>query len=180
MPRRPSAPSFTIQFTVFFTMVFTFPVVFHHTQVRLTLSFTFAFMILFTLFFTSKGAGSACRCCTVPSHTPNAAQATACRGVSTRVETMVAIANISLSGMGLYSYTPVEKGTEVSIEISFVSDKGVDRKDRIEGKIVWLSTQERLHFMGIAFDKEMNPSEQPFLYDYFRKVVTSKQDERVS
>ena len=86
------------------------------------------------------------------------------------VETLVA--NISRSGLGLYSYTNMEKGISVSIEITFISLKGYKQKDTVEGEIVWLSKLGRLYFIGIVFDEELNLSKQPVLYEHFWKVTS--------
>lgn len=81
-------------------------------------------------------------------------------------------ANISQSGLGIYSYVPVDKGTPVSIEIKFIAIKGFEQKDAIEGKIVHLSKLGKLYYMGIAFDEELNPVAQPFLYNHFWKIAS--------
>ncbi|NOZ25542.1 MAG: PilZ domain-containing protein [Nitrospirae bacterium] len=86
------------------------------------------------------------------------------------IETMVA--SISQSGLGVYSYEPLKTGTRVTVEINFISVKGIREKDTAEGRIVWLSGMGRLYFVGIAFDEDLNPSKQPRLYEHFFKVVS--------
>lgn len=82
------------------------------------------------------------------------------------------VSNISQSGLGIYSYVSVDKGTPVSIEITFIAIKGFEQTDTIEGKIVHLSKLGKLYYMGIAFDEELNPVAQPFLYNHFWKIVS--------
>ncbi|MEJ2184047.1 MAG: PilZ domain-containing protein [Nitrospirota bacterium] len=78
------------------------------------------------------------------------------------VETIVAIANISTSGLGLYSHTPLENGSHVTLDITLSGRK--DMKERLEGRIVWVSKEENLHLIGVAFEKELNEREHPLLY----------------
>ncbi|GMT46508.1 MAG: hypothetical protein IEMM0007_0074 [bacterium] len=85
-------------------------------------------------------------------------------------ETMVS--SISQSGMGVYAYAPLEKGTPVTMEISFISVKGIKENDTAEGRIVWLSRMGKIYFVGIAFDEELNPVRQPRLYEHFFKVIS--------
>ncbi len=82
------------------------------------------------------------------------------------------VANISRSGLGLYSYSRIEKGVPVSIEITFVSLKGSKRKDTVEGEVVWLSKLGRLYYIGVVFDEELNPAKQSVLYEHFWKVTS--------
>ncbi|NOY39314.1 MAG: PilZ domain-containing protein [Nitrospirae bacterium] len=86
------------------------------------------------------------------------------------IETMVA--SISQSGMGVYAYAPLEKGTPVTIEISFISVRGIKENDTAEGRIVWLSKMGKIYFVGIAFDEDLNPVRQPRLYEHFFKVIS--------
>ena len=81
------------------------------------------------------------------------------------------VANISRSGLGLYSYSRIEKGISVSIEITFVSLKGSKHKDTVDGEVVWLSKLGRLYYIGVAFYEELNPAKQPVLYEHFWKVT---------
>ncbi|VAX32700.1 hypothetical protein MNBD_NITROSPIRAE02-844 [hydrothermal vent metagenome] len=86
------------------------------------------------------------------------------------VEAMVS--SISQSGMGVYSYVPLEKGTPVTIEVTFISVKGIKENDTAEGRVVWLSKMGKIYFVGIAFDEELNPVKQPRLYEHFFKVIS--------
>ncbi len=86
------------------------------------------------------------------------------------IEAMVS--SISQSGMGVYSYVPLEKGTPVTIEITFISVKGIKENDTAEGRVVWLSKMGKIYFIGIAFDEELNPVRQSRLYEHFWKVIS--------
>jgi len=86
------------------------------------------------------------------------------------IETLVA--SISQSGVGLYSYAPVTKGTRVTLEVTFISVKGVKENDTVKGRVVWLTRMGKLYFIGIAFDEELNPAQQPRLYEHFFKIIS--------
>lgn len=78
------------------------------------------------------------------------------------IESVVAIANISCSGLGLYSHTPLKKGSHVTLDISPSAGKAV--KERLEGRIVWVSKEENLYLIGVSLEKELNEEDHPFLY----------------
>ncbi|KAF0145901.1 MAG: hypothetical protein FD156_579 [Nitrospirae bacterium] len=80
------------------------------------------------------------------------------------------VANISKPGLGLYSYVSVPDGTPVSIELSFIGIKGLE-KDTIEGKIIHSSKLGSLYYVGVLFDEEINAAAQPLLYGHFWKIV---------
>jgi len=92
------------------------------------------------------------------------------------VETAVAVANISRSGLGLYSYASFDEGTPLSMVITFTSPKGTVVSDTVEGRVVWSSElgrlkEGRLYFLGISFDGELNPGKHPFLFEYLELKV---------
>jgi hypothetical protein len=95
------------------------------------------------------------------------------------IETVLAISNISRSGLGLYSYAPLSTGATVSMDISFVSPSGGTRSETVEGKIIWSSEFGKagekggLYFIGIAFDEELSPEGHPSLYEYLDTVAGS-------
>lgn len=94
-------------------------------------------------------------------------------------ETMIAIANISRTGLGLYSYTPVGEGTIVSLDIAFAARGKKERRNTVRGKVVWETKKGALYFSGVALDKSLSPSGQPFLYAYLRKIMRKGRDEEV-
>lgn len=87
-------------------------------------------------------------------------------------ETMVAIANISRSGLGLYCFSPMRKGASVSLDITLMGNGGEKRRDSVAGKVVWVSKKGSLYFIGIAFDEYLNPERQPVLYEHFRTITS--------
>lgn len=87
-------------------------------------------------------------------------------------ETMVAIANISQSGLGLYSFSAMRKGASVSLDITLMANGGEKRRDSVAGKVIWVSKKGSLYFIGIAFDEYLSPEKQPLLYEHFRKITS--------
>jgi len=87
-------------------------------------------------------------------------------------ETIVAIANISRSGLGLYCFTAMRKGASVSLDITLMANGGEKQRDSVSGKVVWVSKKGSLYFIGIAFDEYLNPEKQPVLYEHFRKITS--------
>jgi len=67
---------------------------------------------------------------------------------ATPIETMVAVANLSIAGMGIYSFTPLEKGKAVSIDITFVDEQKSEHRERIEGRIVWSTKKDGLSWVS--------------------------------
>ena len=59
------------------------------------------------------------------------------------------IANISLRGIGLYSYSSIKVETSVSITINFISSDGVLKTDSIEGRVINSRKIGNAHFLGI-------------------------------
>jgi c-di-GMP-binding flagellar brake protein YcgR len=79
------------------------------------------------------------------------------------------IANISLRGIGLYSYSSIKVGTSVSIAAFFISSDGGLRTDSIEGRVVNDRKIGNTHFLGIQFDEEINAQNQPSLFEHLHK-----------
>jgi c-di-GMP-binding flagellar brake protein YcgR len=82
-----------------------------------------------------------------------------------------AVANISLGGMGLYSYASVKRGTEVSIDVSYISATGRLKTASIEGSVIHSKKIERTFFVGIQFKKALNQKKYPSLCDHIRKSL---------
>ncbi len=87
---------------------------------------------------------------------------------SENVTTMVD--NISLYGIGLYSFVPLKKGEPVSIKIKFIEQGGEEKSDQVEGEVVWSIKQDEIYFVGVSFTRELSPVNQPQLYDYFVNI----------
>ncbi len=85
------------------------------------------------------------------------------------VETTVA--NISFSGMGVYSSQKVDKGTKVSITVSFVNREGKTSKDIVSGKVDWQKKFKKMYLLGILFDEELNMKDQPGLLPHLLWLI---------
>ncbi len=87
------------------------------------------------------------------------------------VSTMVD--NISQHGIGLYSFSPLEKGTKVALRIKFINKDGSEKEDSLSGKIVWSMRYHDLYLIGIAFDNELSPQTNPSLYEYYQSIYST-------
>jgi len=81
------------------------------------------------------------------------------------------IANISLSGLGLYSTTPIGKGKRVKVNISFVDRKGRVREDVAVGKVDWQKKFLNMYLVGVKFEEELNTSNQPHLLEHLTYLI---------
>jgi hypothetical protein len=81
------------------------------------------------------------------------------------------IANISLSGLGLYSTTPIEKGKAVELTISFVDKDGRVRESAAKGKVDWQKKILTMYLVGIHFDEELNTTYQPRLLEHLTWLI---------
>ena len=81
------------------------------------------------------------------------------------------IANISLSGIGLYSLKSIGKGKKVSIKISFVDKSGKMQEDSIWGKVDWQKKFQNMYLTGIIFDEEPNGVKQPRLVEHLTWLI---------
>jgi len=76
------------------------------------------------------------------------------------------IANISLRGMGVYAYNAMKIKSDVSITINFLFSDGSLKTDSLTGHIMNSKKIDNTYFIGIEFDEEINPKNQPFLSKY--------------
>ena len=105
---------------------------------------------------------------------PISASVTITRGGEGAGETFHAMAaNISLSGIGLYSDNPLEPETEVSLAVHFISKDGGISTDALKGNIVYVKEIGGMHFMGVEFSEELNKAGQPFLYEHLLSILTA-------
>ena len=81
------------------------------------------------------------------------------------------VSNIAETGLGVYSAEPIGLGSEVSINIEFLSTEEEMKNDTIEGKVVWLSMKDDIYYLGIFFDEEFNKDKQPNLYWHFHRII---------
>lgn len=87
---------------------------------------------------------------------------------------MTLVNNLSQSGLGIYAYAPVRVGIAVTVDLTFINQKPPDNKDTINGKVVWISKEGDLFFVGIYFDEEISQNKHPNLHNHFSKIL--KQD----
>ncbi|MGD1074822.1 MAG: PilZ domain-containing protein [Thermodesulfovibrionales bacterium] len=76
--------------------------------------------------------------------------------------------NISLGGIGLYADDPIEDDTGVSITVDFISLEEL-KTDSIEGCVVYNKNIGDIYFVGIQFNKEISPENQPALYEHIQR-----------
>ena len=81
-------------------------------------------------------------------------------------------ADISFAGIGVYSDKPIREGTSLSIEITFISAKGIMTTASIQGESVYVREMGGIYFIGIEFDEEINPIKQPSLHDHLKKILS--------
>jgi hypothetical protein len=83
------------------------------------------------------------------------------------------IANISLRGIGLYSYNSIKVKTCVSITINFISADGVLKTDSIEGSVIRKVKIDNTYFIGIQLNEEINAQNQPSLFKHLHNILTT-------
>ena len=83
------------------------------------------------------------------------------------------VANISFSGIGLYSPMSLGKGKKVKIKISFVDRSGKVREDSTTGRVDWQSKFRKTYLIGIIFDEELNIVSQPNLLDHLIWLINT-------
>jgi hypothetical protein len=91
------------------------------------------------------------------------------KGEIKSIETL--IANISLRGIGLYSYSSIKVETSVSITTNFISLDGGLKTDSIEGRVVSNRKIGDTHFLGIQFNEEINAHNQPSLFKHLQNIL---------
>lgn len=91
------------------------------------------------------------------------------RGKDVSLEAMVS--NVSLSGIGIYAERQIEDGTEVLIEINFISSDGLMKIIIMKGHIVYAREMGSLFFTGIEFTEEINPEEHNELYNHIQQAL---------
>ncbi len=81
------------------------------------------------------------------------------------------IANISLTGLGVYSDSSIGKGRKVTIVISFVDRNGKMRQETTTGWVDWQRRFLDLYLIGILFDEELNTGKQPQLIEHLSWLI---------
>jgi hypothetical protein len=81
------------------------------------------------------------------------------------------IANISLSGLGLYSTSSLGKGKKVEVTICFVDKNGKVEEATATGRIDWQKKFLNMYLIGIIFDEELNAVNQPKLLEHLSWLI---------
>jgi c-di-GMP-binding flagellar brake protein YcgR len=79
-------------------------------------------------------------------------------------------ADISMSGIGLYSDTPLDLDTDLAIAIHFMGQGGLIT-EQIEGRIVYVNEIGKFYFVGIQFREEISPVNQPLLHERLQRIL---------
>ena len=81
------------------------------------------------------------------------------------------IANISLSGSGLYSTSSIGKGKKVKVTICFVDKNGKVQEETANGRVDWQKKFLNMYLVGIIFDEELNAANQPKLLEHLSWLI---------
>lgn len=81
------------------------------------------------------------------------------------------VANISFSGIGLYSFKSIGKGKQVAIKLSFLDKSGKTQEDTITGKVDWQKKFRNMYLTGIIFDEEPNFPNHPRLLEHLTWLI---------
>ncbi|MEW6068433.1 MAG: PilZ domain-containing protein [Nitrospirota bacterium] len=83
------------------------------------------------------------------------------------------VANISFSGVGLYSPSPIGRGKWVKIKLSFVDKSGKVKTDVATGKVDWQTKFKNNYLIGIIFDDELTMHKQPRLLKHLLWLINT-------
>jgi len=83
------------------------------------------------------------------------------------------VANISFSGIGLYSPTSIGRGKKVRIKVSFIDRNGKLCEDITAGKVDWQTKFKNTYLLGIIFDEELNISNQSMLLEHLIWLINT-------
>jgi hypothetical protein len=86
------------------------------------------------------------------------------------------VKNISIGGLGMFSVTPIEVGTPVTIKRLKLFENQVDNS--IHGTIVWVNSRGNSYDIGVSFNEELDRESHPEIYialsqDRYNKVSFS-------
>jgi len=80
-------------------------------------------------------------------------------------------ADISMSGIGVYSETAIDIDRDVTLAIEFLGNDGLLRTDTIGGHVVYNNILGTKYFTGIEFNEQISPLGQPFLFERLQRIL---------
>jgi c-di-GMP-binding flagellar brake protein YcgR len=83
------------------------------------------------------------------------------------------VSDISIGGAGLYLVKPVEVGIKAKLEIRFLVAYAGIKTAIVRGKTVYSYPFQDTYYVGIQFDQELNPKDQPDLYNRIQHILES-------
>ena len=81
------------------------------------------------------------------------------------------VANISFTGIGLYSPVSIGKGKRVKTKITFIDIAGKKQEDITEGWVDWESKFGNIYLIGIFLNDELNITKQPRLVKHLTDLI---------
>jgi PilZ domain-containing protein len=94
---------------------------------------------------------------------------------SDRVKFPGSIEMFSRSGAGIYTNVMVEKGTSIQLEIDIYTG-AQSSKCHLSGRVKNFTEWGEKGLLGVQFDQEIGPQNEPALYDYLecleRELIT--------
>ena len=80
-------------------------------------------------------------------------------------------ADISMSGIGVYSEIAIDMDKDVTLAIEFLGNDGLSKTDSIGGHVVYNYILGTAFFIGIEFSEQINQFRQPFLYERVQRIL---------
>lgn len=80
-------------------------------------------------------------------------------------------ADISMSGIGVYSETAINIDKDVILAIEFMGNDGLSKTDSVSGHAVYNNILGTTYFIGIEFNEQITPFNQPFLYERLQRIL---------
>lgn len=74
--------------------------------------------------------------------------------------------NINRGGIGLYSNSFIDEGTNVKLDVMFKDIRGKDMMEMLKGKIVYSYKWHWVYVAGVQFNELLNQDETPYLLEY--------------
>jgi len=80
-------------------------------------------------------------------------------------------ADISMSGIGLYSTAVWELDRDVSIDLTFMGTETLIT-EHLEGRIIYANRIGAIYFLGVQFQEEVSAVKQPGLYERLQRILS--------